>query len=194
MRIIFAFVVILSNLVLFADNAYQNYSAEDFMQLYDFNHSINLSNVDLDLIEAGVYFLANQYRVEKGTYTIRYNEALSNAAYLHSEQMEKYDFFDHVNRKNRTLSSLEKRVQHVGYGNFETIAENIFYGYINLAKPGSYKQLCEFILDNFIASKEHRMNILATDIKETGNGVFFEPQSKNGFWYFYFTQDFGSQL
>lgn len=194
MRIIFAFVVILSNLILFADNAYQNYSSEDFLQLYDFNHSIDLSNVDLDLIEAGVYFLSNEYRAQKETFPLQYNDVLSNAAYLHSEQMEKYGFFDHTNRKNKTLSTLEKRVQEVGYRNFETIAENIFYGYIHLAKPSTYRELCQLILDNFIESKDHRMNLLAANVKKMGNGVFFESKSKNGFWYFYFTQDFGRQF
>jgi len=177
-----------------AGNAYAEYTSQSFIQLADFNGPIDLSAVDVDMIEAGVFYLSNIYREQKGKSVLTYNENLSDAAYLHSVQMEKYNFFNHVNRKNRILGTLEKRVLYAGYSNFQTIAENIFYGYIDLSKIGTYKELCSFIVDNFVASKEHRLNILSNDIKEGGNGIFFESNAKNGFWYFYFTQDFGSQL
>ena len=194
MRFTLFFLFLIWGHTLVADNAYVGYTNASFVLSADFNAAIDLNNVNVELIEAGVFYLSNIYREERNLTSLNYNDKLSEAAYLHSQQMDKYNFFNHVNRKNRSLGSLDKRVAYVGYNHFETIAENIFYGYVNVKEPGTYRELCQFILDNFTASKEHEDNILAKDIKEAGNGIFFQSTTKGDYWYFYFTQDFGSRL
>ncbi len=175
-----------------ANNPYCNFSDKEFLSLPEFNQDINLTSVDASLIEAGVFFLTNSYRISKKIAPLIYQEDLSDAAYLHSEQMQIHHFFDHTNRKNKTLATLDKRVEYVGYNDYSFLAENIFLGYIDVKKPGTYKELCEFIVRNFVESEGHKQNLLSKQSKELGCGIYFNKVSNNGFWYFYFTQDFGT--
>lgn len=190
------FIFLFSPLFMFclAGNSYMSYSQEEFEHLNAFNKPIDLNNIDLALIKAGVFYLTNVYRLNKNKALLSYSEQLSFAAYTHSEQMRTYHFFDHVNKKNRDLSTLEKRAQYAGYINYTALAENIFYGYVDLRNAGSYMDLCAFIVDAFISSKEHKENLLAQDVNDIGCGISFDTQTNYGFWYFYFTQDFGSTL
>ena len=182
------------NFFSFAHNSYGALKPNEFLTLPSFNATINMAQVDIELIEAGVFHLSNEYRKKKSKDALSYNEQLSYAAYLHSEQMHIYKFFDHTNKKNNMLSSLEKRAIHAGYRNYNTLAENIFYGYINIQDIGTYKELSAFIVDAFISSKGHRDNLLANDVLEMGCGIYFDTIAKDGYWYFNFTQDFGSAV
>lgn len=190
------FILLFSTIQLlsYADNSYANYSHEEFIHLKAFNAPVDFASVDIALIEAGVFYFTNEYRIKKNRTILNYNENLSFAAYTHSEQMQMHRFFDHVNKKNSLLSTLEKRANYAGYIHYSTLAENIFYGYLDLKNIVSYRALCTYIVDAFISSKEHRENLLARDIDEIGCGIYFDKQLKDGYWYFNFTQDFGSTL
>lgn len=171
-------------------NPYADMPSEDFIQQAFFLETINLNSVDFELIEAGVFHLTNKYRKEKGQKSLEYQGALSDAAYLHSKEMTEKRFFDHYNRYNKSLATISNRADYVHYTQYETLAENIFYGYLDLRNPGSYYDLCNFILQNFIKSKGHRENLLAKDVNEIGCGIYFENKLKDGYIYFNFTQDF----
>lgn len=193
MKILFVNTVIaLFFLNLFGGNEV-DFSSEEFLNSSLFNSTIDLKSIDVELIELGVLHLSNSYRQKKGKLPLRYNAPLSDAAYLHSEQMEIFDFFDHVNRRNKQLSTMDRRAAAAGYTNYQTLAENIYYGAIDISQPVSYYALCETIVSAFIESKGHRLNLLASDVNDMGCGLHFEKSLKQGYWYFYFTQDFGSQ-
>lgn len=192
MKCLIKLLIILSFSFTRGANPYCNYSDKQFLDLPAFHQEIDISNVDAALIEAGVFFLTNSYRSSKKIAPLQYQENLSDAAYLHSEQMQMHHFFDHTNRKNKALFTLDKRVEYVNYLNYSYLAENIFLGYVDLRKPGTYKELCEFIVQNFIESQGHKENLLAKEAKELGCGIYFNKEASNGYWYFYFTQDFGA--
>ena len=185
---------ILLNFSLVAGNSYAYMEKDEFLEDISFQSNIDLAQINPQLIEAGVFHLTNENRLKKNKNALTYNEALSFAAYTHSEQMQTFRFFDHVNKRNKSLSSLEKRAEYAAYRNYQSLAENIFYGYIDARNPGTYEELCSFIVKSFIASKGHRDNLLAKDLKEMGCGIYFETKLKDGYWYFYFTQDFGTQI
>lgn len=158
------------------------------------NNEIILNSIDIVLLENSVIYLSNQYRLQKGKKVLTYNKQLSHAAYLHSSQMVEHNFFNHINPYNKTLRDIENRAKYVGYKNYETLSENILYGYIDIEEVGSYKDLATLILNNFIESKGHKDNLLDYKINEIGCGIAFEQSIKDGYWYFYFTQDFGKRL
>ena len=180
-------------LLTFGANNYIGHSRGDFRQLQAFNAPIDSSNVDMALIEAGVIYFTNEYRSKKYRSLLSYNENLSMAAHTNSEQMQIHHVFDHVNLRNRELSTLEKRALYVGYTRYTTLAENILYAYLDLNQIVSYKELCNFIVNSFISSKGHQENLLNKDVDEIGCGIYFDKQTKDGVWSFYFTQDFGSR-
>jgi uncharacterized protein YkwD len=158
-----------------------------------FNEKINVKAIDHNLIELGVSYLTNIYRKKKGKSALSYNACLSDAAYIHSQQMQSFHFFAHNNKRNKSLETIDKRAAVAGYDSFITLAENIYFGAIDTQDPPSYYELCNAIANAFIQSKRHRSNLLAADVEDIGCGVYFEDSLENTYWYFYFTQDFGKQ-
>lgn len=158
------------------------------------NNEINLNNIDISLLENSVIYLSNQYRLEKGKHVVNYNKQLNHAAYIHSKQMVLHDFFDHINPYEKQFRDLDNRANFVHYNDYQTLSENIIYGYIDLKNVGTYKDLAKYIVNSFIESKGHRDNLLANDVDEIGCGIAFEQKTRNGYWYFYFTQDFGKRF
>jgi uncharacterized protein YkwD len=166
-------------------------TTEEFIMSTEFNAIIDLSSVDSELIEHGVLHLSNSYRFNKGKHLLNYNNQLGKAALMHSEQMSKYRFFAHVNKRNKQLSTMDKRAAVAGYADYQTLAENIYYGGLDVSEATSYRALCLTIVNAFISSKGHRLNLLASDLDDMGCGIHFEENLDNGYWHFYFTQDFG---
>lgn len=158
-----------------------------------FNERINIKAIDYNLIELGVSYLTNIYRKKKGKSALNYNPNLSDAAYMHSQQMQSFHFFAHNNKRNKSLETIDKRAAVAGYDSFITLAENIYYGALDTQNPSSYYELCNAIVNAFIQSKGHQSNLLATDVEDMGCGVYFEKSLENTYWHFYFTQDFGKQ-
>lgn len=158
------------------------------------NNLIDLNNIDINLLEKSVIHLSNQYRIKKGKNELSYNKELNYAAYIHSSQMVKYDFFNHTNKYEKEFKNLTDRINYVQYSNYQTLSENIMYGYIDLNNIGTYKDLANVIVNSFIESAEHKKNLLAANVDEIGCGIAFENKLKDGYWYFYFTQDFGKRF
>lgn len=192
MRFLFLHIALVLALSIQA-NPYTTMGAEEFLYSNKFNSPINLQQIDVELIEAGVFFLTNQYRLEKKKEQLDYNASLAKGALIHSQQMEKYNFFDHVNRKNKTLARLDNRMNYVGYLHYQTLAENIYYGYLSVLEETSYKDVAQTITQAFINSKGHRQNLVASDVTEMGGGFCIAPPLKGPFLYYYFTQDFGAR-
>ena len=158
-----------------------------------FNEKINAKDVDHNLIELGVCYLTNIYRERKGKSALSYNSHLSDAAYIHSQQMQSFNFFAHNNKRNKSLETIDKRAAVAGYDSFITLAENIYFGAIDTQDPPSYYALCNAIVNAFIQSKGHRSNMLAANVEDVGCGIYFEDPLENTYCHFYFTQNFGKQ-
>lgn len=174
-------------------STWENLSLKEFLQLDKFNEPIDLWSVDTELIELGVWHLSNIYRANKGKYPLDYDTALSGAAQLHSDQMQLYSFFSHENKKNKNLNTVDKRASAAGYSNYQVLAENIYYSSVNIYQPQTYFEVCLEIVQAFAKSKGHKENLLANDVQDMGCGIQFDKQSKQGFLYYYFTQNFGTR-
>ena len=166
-------------------------SLEDFLQLERFYDTIELDQIDTEMIELGVWHLSNVYRLKNGKPALEYNINLDSAAQLHSDQMQLYGFFSHDNKKNKALGTLDKRAETSGYNNWWFLAENIYSGFISTSNPCSYFEICVKIVQAFIDSKGHRENLLSTDVNEMGCGIQFDTSSAYGWLDYCFTENFG---
>ncbi|HIK14254.1 MAG TPA: CAP domain-containing protein [Leptolyngbyaceae cyanobacterium M33_DOE_097] len=124
-------------------------------------------------MEAQVRQQINKIRQQKGLVELRNNEKLAQVARNYSRRMAEEKFFAHVSPQGDTLSD---RVE----------AEKIFYFLIgeNLFTSTNIPKPVPAAIDGWMKSPGHRENILRSEFRETGIGVW-----KVGNTY-YFTQLF----
>ncbi len=138
----------------------------------------NLSPKGVQSFAGEVVSLTNQFRATNGLAPLTLNSKLSEAAQTHSQNMATQDFFSHTGKDG---SSAGDRVSKTGY-DWRTVAENIAAGQ---STPSE-------VVNSWINSPGHRLNILNTTIKEIGVGYFFLAEDTgttnyNAYW----TQNFG---
>lgn len=109
--------------------------------------------------------LVNRYRAQGctcgSTYyppapPIQWNSKLEKAAQKHSQEMDKYNYFDH---KGRDGSSVGSRASAVGY-NWSSIAENIAWNYPDIPA----------VIAGWIDSPGHCRNLMNKSYTEMGVG------------------------
>jgi uncharacterized protein YkwD len=109
---------------------------------------------------------------------VRWNDMLAESSLRHSEDMARYNFFDHVNPRDGTHSW--ERVERAGY-KYSTTGENIGAGY----------QSAEAVVEGWIKSPGHCANLMNPEFTEMGAAMAVNRQSKMGL---YWTQEFGTPL
>ncbi len=114
-------------------------------------------------IKAATLCLINQQRAKKGLQPLRDNGRLDAAAEQHSEDMVTNNYFDHTEPSGETFDSRIMTSGYVPSGWDYMLGENIAMGTLQLASPAA-------IVDAWMASPEHRANILA-DFRDSGIGV-----------------------
>lgn len=141
-----------------------------------------------EAIREAVLCLVNREREAHGESALTVNAKLTRAAQGHSEEMASGDYFSHYAPDG---SSPLDRMRATGYIyspqlGYE-VGENIAWGTLWLASPQS-------IVNSWMASPEHRANILDAGYRETGIGV--SPQApasmSGGQAGGLYTQDFGT--
>lgn len=138
---------------------------------------------DISLINAALFFMVNEERVERDIPVIDYHPACEIAAYNHSRMMYEQDFFSHFNSKDPTRETTSQRAKLAGITN-PKIAENIAYNY----PSGSYMDVAEKFMDQWMNSKGHRSNILSKSGYQAGCGVYVDGRRVYGtqvFQWFY---------
>lgn len=129
--------------------------------------------------ETQVLRLTNDFRQKNGLAPLSHNTTLSSAAELHSQNMATQDFFSHTGIDG---SSPFNRMAAAGY-RYSYAAENIAVGYTT---PDD-------VVQGWIDSPSHRVNLLNPNLKELGVGYYHLPtDTGNTNYYHYWTQDFGS--
>jgi uncharacterized protein YkwD len=122
--------------------------------------------------EAAVVGLVNQERLRAGCRRpLQTDGRLRNAARAHSTDMASRGFFSHTGSDG---SSPEQRMRRAGYG--QPLAENLARG----------QRSARDVVRAWMASPEHRRNILNCDARGIGVGLAVR-NGNEGFW----TQDFG---
>lgn len=178
---------------IFPDSAYKNHTWQTFIRIAELRDTINYQQADLGLLNAAVFFLTNKARESQRRPPFVFSPGLRNVASLHSEQMAKYEFVDHYNKRNRRLYSPQGRGR---VYNQEVIAENVassflynyesganfyrawngsyydFFTYDNeMIRPLTYLQFAQRIVNDWMESKGHRINILHPKLKTLGCAV-----------------------
>lgn len=180
---------------LFSQSVYESLNINTYRKYSEFNKAIEVDNFDNELLEAAIFFATNEERQKHKLPLVKYNKLLADAARLHSDDMVKYKFFDHINKKNKKHKEPKLRAAASGIKN-PYIAENIIEGFILnydgnkkliIKEPGvfvdsdtklnltnrTYLELADNLVKRWMDSPGHRVNILSKDALELGCGVAF---------------------
>lgn len=184
----------------FTDNQYSQYTYDSFSKLPAANSEIDLDNIDYDLLNAAIFYATNKQRKAFNKTEFVFFPLLRDAAVTQSEQMVKYNFFDHVNSKNPKLKTLKDRLEYAGgAGKYLAAGENIseyflmnyqpkeyfrvekvnkknVYYHIKTnkqIKPHTYRSFGEAIVADWMTSPGHRANILDNRFTHLGCGSLY---------------------
>jgi len=174
--------------------------------------------MDQKLLSAAIFQETNVRRQQTGRSVLRHDARLDRAALLHAERMVKYRFFDHINPRQANLRTPKERVLSAGF-NPRYVSENIAthfdirykegtpvykvpkqkgggYSYTPEGPPiahHTYRSFAVSLLDQWMASKGHRRNILSKYPTRFGAGCAVQPES-SGMDKLYCVQLFGAPM
>ncbi len=140
--------------------------------------------VDSATLESQVLAMVNAQREAAGCRPLAVNGNLQAAAQGHANAMAVQNFFGHTGKNG---SKLKSRVRAAGYGG-GWLAENIANG----------QKSASSVVNAWMGSKGHRVNILNCKYKETGVAMVYqaddEPLPGKGYApRYYWVQTFGQQ-
>jgi len=154
---------------------------------------IDFRAVDEPLLAAAIFAETNARRTDSGMPPLRLHPLLSQMARRHAERMVEHDFYSHRDPLDRSLARPDDRARRVGIEN-PHIGENIHdhrtivadgpvyplgRGQFSATPDGpplpayTYRSLARAIVDEWMASKGHRANILRREARQLGVGVRF---------------------
>ena len=187
----------------FSDAMYKEYSYESFSKLPAVNEEIDLNNIDYELLNASIFYATNKQRKKFNKPEFDFFPLLRDAAVIQTNQMVKFNFFDHVNPKNTKLKTLKDRLESAGgAGKYLAAGENIseyflmdyqpkeYFRvekvnnktvYYNIKtnkqiKPHSYRSFGEAIVEDWMTSPGHRSNILDDRFTHLGCGTLYSTK------------------
>jgi uncharacterized protein YkwD len=192
--IIILFLIIWSIAGWSQDNYYSN-TNKNFRNSKSFNDTIDIKDPDLARLNAVIFYLTNEIRIKHNLKELKYEPLLEKSATIHSGNMVKQDFFDHINTKSTTFRTPDDRARFVGISN-PFLAENIIESFMLQYKAGkqvytggkgifknkpngepikahTYLTLGESLLKDWMNSPHHRSNILSKDALQLGCGTAF---------------------
>lgn len=191
---VYIFVMIDNSIMCQSDILY-SFTQDNFRKSEVFNKRIESTDEGIKILDAVIFYVTNEKRTEKGLSVLQYHKLLEESSLLHSGDMVKQGFFDHINPKSKKHKTPEDRAKSVGIKN-PFIAENIIENFILDYKSGSavytdgrgkfwykkeddpiktltYLSLADKLLDEWMNSPGHRKNILSKDAVELGCGIAF---------------------
>jgi len=157
---------------------YQRYTHKNFERAKVFNSPIDLQNVDYRLLNAAIFYLTNQQRVENGLEPLSFHPTLEVAAWNHSLHMGQNDFFSHYNTGNPDRKTPTERARLAGIAN-PYMSENIYMAYNYRWK--TYMEAAQYFVQGWMDSPGHRSNILSPKGLSMGCGVYYVVAEKR--WY-----------
>jgi len=142
---------------------------------------------DIVRMRAAVLCLINRERVARGEHSLQVNAHLQRAAQLHTFSMAFRDYFEHRGPGGQTpLTRMRKSGYIRGAHSAFAVGENIAWGTSYLATPRA-------VVAAWMASPDHRANILNPRFRDTAIGVCAHVPRAMGHGQrgAIFTQDFG---
>lgn len=171
------------------DEYYTTLTDDNFRDFKLFKKPINLKKVNYKLIDAAVFFVTNEARIERGLSILTYQANLEAMAWNHSISMAKRNFFDHFNKKDKKRHDPQDRAKLAGISN-PTIGENI--SAVGGRSFGSYLELADHLVQGWLDSPPHRKTLLSKTAVQLGCGAYFYDglwqknkavyKQGNGFW------------
>jgi uncharacterized protein YkwD len=136
-------------------------------------------------LEQRIHELINVKRKENDRAPLMWDEALSNLARAHSEDMAKRGYFKHVNPEGQTPM---KRAEAAGYKLCALMGENIYQNnlyssVITEKKHTTYdwntpQKIAATTIKGWMDSESHRQNILNANYSGEGIGIAIAPDDK----------------
>jgi uncharacterized protein YkwD len=174
---------------------YREYNNLNFREAPFLNNILDFNNLDLNKIQAVIFYLTNEVRLKYKLAPLDHNTVLEKTAAMHAHDMVEKDFFSHENSLEKGKRTPNDRALLNGISN-PFLAENIIEGYGlqyranqtvylhgkgkfsytpngELLKPHTYLSLGESLIEAWLNSKDHRKNILAREALQLGCGVAF---------------------
>jgi uncharacterized protein YkwD len=174
---------------------YSKLTINNFRENKLFQETIDFNNIDFARLNAAIFYVTNEVRDKKRLPVLEYSPYLEKSATIHSEDMVKYNFFNHINPKNKKHRDPNDRGTVAGITN-PLIAENIIegYGLVYIAGKSVYKRgpgkfsytpegplieshtylsFADEVVDKWMHSKGHRANILSKNNLQLGCGTAF---------------------
>jgi len=200
---------------------YADYDVNTFFGIANLQHKITKDFVDVDLLDAAVFWFTNVERKRFNLKQFQFYNKLRQTSLLHSEQMKRHNFFSHENAFDTRYKTLTDRINSVkdnSFDGFMSWGENISDypiieagsftienrgGVIRLFStngkelfPYSYYEYAKVVVDGWMNSPGHRANILNPDYEYLGCGCVKYEKQGNGYLTLYFklTQNFGGKL
>ncbi len=155
---------------------YASVSQKDFRKFDLFKQTINTNYLDYRLLNAAIFYLANEQRTIHKLDPLEYSSHLEAAAWHHSKSMGESNFFSHENPRDPSRKTTEDRAKLAGIKN-PFIAENIA-GQSRSFDGLTYLQGAELFIDQWMKSSGHRANILSEKGLSMGCGAYL----KDGKW------------
>tara|TARA_R110001592_G_scaffold17115_7_gene72477 strand:+ start:1219 stop:1887 length:669 start_codon:yes stop_codon:yes gene_type:complete len=152
------------------DKYYEELNDNNFRSFKLFKERIDLDDVDYKVLNAAIFFITNEARIEKGMAPLAYQPNLEIMAWNHSIEMGKEDFFDHVNKKDKKRKTPEQRAALAGITN-PIISENI--SAVGGVYFGSYLELADHVVDKWINSPSHAKAIFSENAIQLGCGAYY---------------------
>ncbi len=204
----------------FEDDAYENYTYKTFYALPEVNEEINLEKLDINLLNAAVFYASNEQRAKNNKKTFEFHGNLRDAATFHSKTMAEKNFFSHKNKKQRKYREFSDRIYQFGGNFYEYTGENIAQIAIykinqrgifftkrgadrkviytdedgNKLQPHTYLSYAKLVVEEWMNSRPHRENLMTDEFKYLGCGGFVIEKtinSKGELPKINYTQNFG---
>ena len=121
------------------------------------------------LVGAATLCLVNVQRARRGERALRRNADLARSAALHSRDMVSGNYFDHVSPEAKMPLDRIQAGSYLPPRSSYLVGENIALGMLQLATPTA-------IVGAWMASPDHRANILNRDFRDTGIGIVARAQ------------------
>ena len=91
-------------------NYYTGYNLGTFFNIPTLNHQINTKEIDIDLLNAAIYYCTNVERARLKIVICNFHRKLTDLSMLHSSQMKLHSFFSHENQYEYKYRNLENRL------------------------------------------------------------------------------------
>ncbi|NNM54462.1 MAG: CAP domain-containing protein [Spirochaetales bacterium] len=196
---------------------YLDTTATAFFRRPDVNKPIDFQHPDQALLTAAVFYETNLRREQAGVPDLRHSAKLDHVAWAHADDMVRYTYFSHTSPVTG-LQTVQDRLASVGIRGGvqgENIARGFALDYQSGRavyppqdtgggfrytlkgpdlQPRTYAGLAAALLDQWIASPDHREVLLDRNFRFVGNGIVLYPATNfYNMEYFMAVADFSSE-